>query len=725
PALQDMLTRLAAVNFDVTRKDPATTRDLFKGLYQVFVPRELRHALGEVYTPDWLAAHAMDLVNWNTDDDLLDPTCGTGTFLLEAVKRRIEQAHRRATKPTATDLLRGIHGIDLNPLAVLAARASLVVFLAPFKREDEVIRLPVFLADAINSATADGRLYRHTLQTEIGSRTFSVPEDIVHNIRFHDIFARLRDLVNADLPASQILKSVIAEFGLSFSDADQATAFADTVQAFVSMHKKGWNGIWCPILADRFAAGAIGKVTNIVGNPPWVKWSNLPPEYADFIKPICLRLGVFSPDKWVGGIESDISTIVTFESARKWLKNGGTLAFFITGTVFANESSEGFRRFDRVDCTVERVEDYQQIAPFEGVTNFPTLLVLRRVEGMAKGTQFWPIPYTVYEKLIEDNRPVRTFRSALDFRHRAHAINLTAAPVPGTEAGPWLKGTWEQQDEWKRIFDGSAKAVYTARKGVTTDANGIFFVKPIGRVDESMFSVVNDPTIGRRNDVPRVQSTVEGIHLFPLLRGRGITAFSATIDPKYCVLVPQRGMHGDPNLPQTAPKTFAFLSNFRKILESRSSLRRFQSRQAWWSLWSTGAYTFSPYKVLWREMGGHSFASAYVGTVSHPILGNRIPIADHKLYFIPVDTEDEAAFLTAILNAPKVAAAISAYASQLSFGVSVAEYLKLPKFDAQNQLHGQIAGLSRDLSNNKRTWDTVSQSEIDGLVDRALHEPRS
>jgi hypothetical protein len=133
----------------------------------------------------------------------------------------------------------------------------------------------------------------------------------------------------------------------------------------MDLHKDKWDGIWCPILADRFAAGAIPRLSHIAGNPPWVKWSHLPRQYAEFIKPQCLAINVFSEDRYVGGIESDISTVITFQAVRKWLAPGGRLAFFIAATVFSNESSQGFRRFAHADgrpmCRVLAVEDFKDL----------------------------------------------------------------------------------------------------------------------------------------------------------------------------------------------------------------------------------------------------------------------------------------------------------------------------------------------------------------------------
>lgn len=147
-AIQQLVNTLAGVSFDATRKSFDSIRDLFKGMYQSFVPSPLRHALGEYYTPDWLAAHALDQIAWLPEHALLDPTCGSGTFLLEALRRPLSQDGRGTG--SAASLLSGIHGLDLNPLAIIVARASLVVFLSSRLDPVSPVRLPVFLADAIN-----------------------------------------------------------------------------------------------------------------------------------------------------------------------------------------------------------------------------------------------------------------------------------------------------------------------------------------------------------------------------------------------------------------------------------------------------------------------------------------------------------------------------------------------------------------------------------------------
>src|ERR1700675_2171564 len=100
PPFDALINRLRGISFDVTRKAPESIRDLFKGMYEVFVPRELRHALGEIYTPDWLAEHALNQLEWRPENELLDPTCGTGTFVLEALKRRLANGAQLTAEQT-------------------------------------------------------------------------------------------------------------------------------------------------------------------------------------------------------------------------------------------------------------------------------------------------------------------------------------------------------------------------------------------------------------------------------------------------------------------------------------------------------------------------------------------------------------------------------------------------------------------------------------------------
>ena len=693
-----VVATLQHIDFNIESKNLSSVRDLFKGMYETFMPKALRHAMGEFYTPNWLAAHALDNIEWTPRDQLLDPTCGTGTFLLEAIKRRLTlHEGSKEEPPNASQLLDGIYGMDLNPLAVLAARASIIVFLSPYITPETPLTIPVWLADAINSPARVNENFEYELLTEKGIKSFRVPSSMVENPDFHRIFVFIMELINADMETKAICSIIRAQFDLKYLTTEEIETFDNTVERLVSLHEDNWDGIWCPILAERFAAGAIPRVSHIVGNPPWVKWSHLPPEYADFIKDRCRRSMVFSDDAWLGGIESDISTVITFEAIKKWLRAEGKVAFFITGTVFANKSSQGFRRmqYDEDQCAAfEAVEDFKAVAPFEGVSNHPTLMTLHN----GKRTDY-PVRYRIWKPNGSDGQNTRAFESWEDFEKTATFTDLLARPVYGSNEGPWLKGTASQHGRWPHLFNVNTEPSYTARKGVSTDSNGIFFVAVSDNEIKNACSIANDPALGRTPGIQQVRmATVETEHVFPLIRGRGISSFVAQIDPEYCILVPQRTMHGNPELPKKSHHTFRYLSRFKAILEKRSSYRRYQKGQPFWSLWNVGAYTFAPYKVVWKEMSGNRFQAAYIGSMQHDILGNKLIIPDHKLYFVPLWDEDEAAYLTGMLNAPSVAEAVSAYSPRLSLGTSVVKHLAIPKYNHKDLDHRLVAGVSKRIT---------------------------
>lgn len=112
-------------------------------------------------------------------------------------------------------------------------------------------------------------------------------------------------------------------------------------------------------------------------------------------------------------------------------------------------------------------------------------------------------------------------------------------------------------------------------------------------------------------------------------------------------------------------------------------------------------------------MSGHRFAAAYVGPVDDPVLGRKVVVPDHKLYMVPLETLEEAQFLTGILNAPTVASAISAYATQLSLGTSVVEYLKIPTLDLGNHDHQRIVKLAAEITSNGGNPSAEVLQELD------------
>ncbi|NIU82084.1 MAG: N-6 DNA methylase, partial [Candidatus Thorarchaeota archaeon] len=157
PRLQDAIRSVARTlsEFEpaTTAIEPEITRDLLKKLYQYLVPEVVRHHLGEYYTPDWLAEMVLNEVGYKGDTRkrVLDPACGSGTFLVLAIQRALAFGAKKKEKriETAKRILANIWGFDFNPLAVIAARTNYLFSLGEVAKELEEFEIPVYLADSV------------------------------------------------------------------------------------------------------------------------------------------------------------------------------------------------------------------------------------------------------------------------------------------------------------------------------------------------------------------------------------------------------------------------------------------------------------------------------------------------------------------------------------------------------------------------------------------------
>ncbi|WP_134670509.1 Eco57I restriction-modification methylase domain-containing protein [Halorussus marinus] len=168
-ATRDRFSRaVAEVFFNVLRFDFSDVQgDLLGDLYQRYFDPETRKALGEFYTPQPVIDYIMDGVGYEhgvSNERLIDPSCGSGTFLVEAVERYIEDVERYEDDPDWEEHLRDlctrprIVGLDIHPFAVLMAQIRFVVAILPAYREAKgqnpeftLRRLPIYRTDTLRN----------------------------------------------------------------------------------------------------------------------------------------------------------------------------------------------------------------------------------------------------------------------------------------------------------------------------------------------------------------------------------------------------------------------------------------------------------------------------------------------------------------------------------------------------------------------------------------------
>ncbi|MBA3772679.1 MAG: N-6 DNA methylase [Ramlibacter sp.] len=123
--------------------------ELISQIYQLFVENEE----SSVYTPPFLVRFLVEeALSWDTLDQIttrnqvvLDPSCGSGVFLVEAYKRlvlhwRMRHQWRRPDKNVLQGLLAFVHGVDLEEDAVELAGFSLCLAMCDALQPEDIRR---------------------------------------------------------------------------------------------------------------------------------------------------------------------------------------------------------------------------------------------------------------------------------------------------------------------------------------------------------------------------------------------------------------------------------------------------------------------------------------------------------------------------------------------------------------------------------------------------------
>ncbi|MFH1369853.1 MAG: N-6 DNA methylase [Planctomycetota bacterium] len=737
PRLEDVIRGIARIlsEFEpaTTTIEPEITRDLLKRLYQYLVPDVVRHHLGEYYTPDWLAELVLDEAGYRGDTRkrVLDPACGSGTFLVLVIQRAREfgKKEKEPVLETARRILANVWGFDLNPLAVIAARTNYLFALGELAKKLGGFEIPVYLADSVLWPKRTGQMMlvgNGAVEVPTSVGTFFVPKIWVEERGY--LMRRAAPMIEELAKQNCGIDEAMARFkkeGLVFPPHEKAVEkFYEHV---LELEKDGRNGIWARFLKNVFAPMTTDKFDFVIGNPPWIRWGYLSSEYRNATLQMWKDYGLFSLKGHaarLGGGEKDFSMLFTYASADHYLAKAGTLGFLITQEVFKSKGAgEGFRKFrlgDRDTLKVLKAHDLVSVQPFEGAANKTAAIILKK-----RGRTEYPVPYTVWKRKKGIGR-VPTNLKLKEARKLLEKEMLLATPI-GKPNGSWQ--TIREGDGRLRHIEGESE--YQARRGASTEPYGVFWLEVREKLSNGNLIVRNLVEKGKRR-IRQVEERVEADLVYPAVRGADIERWGA--QPEICVLMVQDPEKSEPysekRMKRDWPNTYNYLTRFKQVLLSRGSktVRELAERTAFYAMFGIGRYTVARYKVVWKRM-----ASDLVAAV----------ISQHKTEFgwktiIPTDTtslfatgkEDEAHYLCAILNSLPVRKFIKSYSSAgRGFGApSVMEHVGIPKFDLKNKNHIRLSGLSKTLHklrlDGKETEISKLEEEVDEAVWKLFEERR-
>jgi hypothetical protein len=653
--IREKIESCAVVGFSRERLATANGGDLFKLLHHSLFPRAIRHHLGEYYTPDWLVDHVLEQLGFDGcgDSRLLDPACGSGTFLMAAI-RRIRQRAGGALPcpalPAIVEITRRVVGIDLNPLAVMSARANYLIAIHDLlSTDDDLPDVPVYLGDSILGSEC--------------ARFLTEPFDFV------------------------------------------------------------------------------------AGNPPWIAWDNLPADYREATKRLWEKYGLFSLSGNAarhGGGKKDLSMLMLYTAADRYLKRGGRLGFVITQTLFQTKGAgDGFRRFrlgDGDPIKVLRVDDLTAVKPFDDAANWTSTILLEK----GPPTEY-PVPYVRWQTTDPQKEPPNVGQvSNLSCQRNRQVGNLSyktvackASPIdPSKPTSPWLVRPVERNGDGHE-FPVAAPSDYRAHLGANSGgANGVYWLEVLGPADGGVR--IRNVVEKSKRPIERIECVVEPDLLYPLVRWSDLARYGAL--PRYHLLVVQdieRRVGMDESLlARRFPLTHAYLRHFEPLLISRAAYRRYQRGQPFYSMYNVGPYTAAEHKVIWRRMDKR-LTAAVVGAAENPLIGRRPVVPQETCVLVACESAEESHYLAAILNSDPAGRLLDSHSvrSGKGFGTpSILENLPIHRFDATSSLHRKLAACSREAhaivggkgcepTQETTTLDDV-QSRIDRLAKEAFARPK-
>ena len=654
--------------------------DVLKALYESLIDPDQRHDLGEYYTPDWLATKVVSAaVASPLDDRVLDPACGSGTFLFHAV-RHLLAAAKAAGLPDAEAVRRcaeQVRGLDVHPVAVIIARVTWLLALGPAIAERQGdLYVPVFLGDAMqwNVGVAD------EVRIPVpGEPPLSIPAGFAESqARFAPGVQALANGLHDKADTETVRRNLLRIEGVTQADA---TAMAATYARLYRLYKDGKDGIWPFVMRNlvrpRWLSLPSQRADVVLGNPPWVAYRYLSPELKTRVREDCKALGL-----WEGGhlaTQQDLCALFWARSVDRYLKPGGTIAFVLPYAALNRPAYAGLRKGLYGTAAQARIvaawsfdEDVQPLFPVPAC-----VLIARRAK---------PGPLPAQVTRYSGSLPRRDANEVEADRALRHTVELWP-PVPTLEGASPYRARFKQ--------------------GATIVPRRFFFVEPeqAGRLGMNpaaprMHGRVS--TLDKRpwNTVEPPRGPVEKEFLRPVLLGESLAPFRLLKSAMAVIPLDGRDIL---DAKQATDRGYRGLAAWLRDVETKWS--EHSNKDAHGKPRMTLRQRLDHQRGLTMQTQGARLRLIYAASGTLPaavVTDAPEPIVEHKAYWATIRTVEEGDYLAAIINSEATRARIAAMQSRGQGGArdfdNLVWELPIPEFDARNTLHQELANAGAEAS---------------------------
>ena len=669
--------------------------DVVRILYQSVIPAEDRRRLGEYYTPDWLAeAIVKEVVTDPLRQRVLDPACGSGTFLRAAVRAFINAARAEGldANQTVDRLRQAVTGIDIHPVSVHLARATWVLAARDTIREAGSgaadLTVPVYLGDSLQLRTASANMFsRDTVTITIEPldeeadqppRELSFPRALVQQ---GDWFDDLMLRVSTAIEGGHDPEPALDDVGIG-AGADRRM-LEGTLRQMRALHAEGRNHIWAyytrNLVRPVWLASGDGQVDAIVGNPPWITYNRTEATLRSELRKLSQggEYGIWAGRQYA--THQDVAGLFYARCADLYLKEGGEMAMVLPHSALAAGQYRLWRGgrwgLTEVDLSERQPWDLERIKP----------------------NDFFPVPACVAFARKQDTNGARP-------------LPATARRWRGPKGGPF---TYEDVP----LSDAAFASEYAkrARQGASIVPRLFFFatIRPPSRativggaVRALMLGSPNEKDPWKHLDPPELRdANIEEAHVWPVHRGDTVAPF-ATLEPKRAVLPLRQGAEPPGQLRS---------SSRLAIHHIEPPLMGERMRNRWRlinRLWDENKNVNNKLDLLGRldymgnfssqfgEEAGPRLLYSSSGRPTAVVLDDPGALVDYTLFWLRCHTREEGDYLAAVINSNTLRDAVTPFMPKGQFGARHVQKhlwrLAIPEYDGAEGLHCELAEAGAD-----------------------------
>lgn len=693
----------------------STTEDVLKELYQELVDPKDRHDLGEYYTPDWLAELTLDRVGYE-GGTLLDPSCGSGTFLMAAIRRLRDSGLRK--KALVEAVSGDLAGVDVHPLAVLMAKANLLLALGADARGHKgQIRLPVFMADTLQTELDESKGFLKIPAS--AGRIFHIPlasierppEDLDRMIEEMQRFAEAAAAPGGNLEAAKKGFLGLFPFLSENNGAHEGTLWRYNVEVATKLVREKKNSIWAFILKNAFRPTFIRrrKAEYVVGNPPWLSYRYIKDaDYKTRVRQLATDLGLTSRKSAHLLTQLDLSTIFYRHCEAGFLAEGGKMAMILPRSVIIGakqhalfQEQGGFSLI--LDC--ERVQN---------LFNVPACVILRLEETVSSAA----IPCEVIAgKLEKRNIPWSQAKKSLVVQESSHEF------VTHEMRSPWYR---------QRALQG---ATIVPRAFWFVEPDPTAYPNPTASYLQTTAEATEEAKAVWKRERIALSGQIESKYMFFTVLAKGLLPFAVSRrEPVFLPIKMGRGggvslLDRNALLAEGDRCASVWLAQAERYWEKFRSKGNARTLLEWidYNGKLTSQNLQHKYVVIYNTSGTNLTATCVDTSLKQT--ANQIPVngflADAKTYYLYLDSQPHADYLTAVLNSEPVMEAIKATMPRGQMGPRdihrrAFEVCEIPLFDPQLELHQEIAVLGEAC---RKKASKVAEKLV-GLVGRVRQEMR-